>query len=307
MDVLVRARGLVKRYGDLTAVAGIDFEVRRGECFGLLGPNGSGKSSTLRMVCAVSPLSGGELTVFGLDVRDPRQARAIRSRIGVVAQEENLDPDFTVLQNLMVYSRYFNVPRDEARRRAMEYLEFFHLAERARSKINTLSGGMKKRVQIARALIHNPELVVLDEPTTGLDPQSRLAVWDRLNELKERGITLILSTNYMDEAQYMADRLIILDRGRVLAEGSPAQLIRRYVGEQAVEVRFRPHQRERVVSLLTGAGVPFIEGANRLYAYPHDGRLPADELRATAESVTFRSANLEDVFLRLTGRELREE
>jgi len=301
----VEAQGLVKRFGDVLAVAGIDFTVSEGECFGLLGPNGSGKTSTLRLIGCVSPVTRGSLSVYGQPVQV--QARSIRGMIGVVPQEENLDRDLTVLQNLTVYSRYFNIPRQAAMARADAWLQFFQLQERRNSRIQTLSGGMKRRLLVARALIHEPRVLLLDEPTTGLDPQARHMVWDQLIELKKRGITLMLCTHYMDEAAYLCDRLIILDRGRVLTEGKPDDLVRQHVGSQVVEVQPRDGQQRTLTDMLRQRGVEYQEGIKGIFIFSRDGYVLDASLREMAERVTYRSANLEDVYLRLTGRGLREE
>jgi lipooligosaccharide transport system ATP-binding protein len=301
----VEAQGLVKCFGDVLAVAGIDFTVSEGECFGLLGPNGSGKTSTLRLIGCVSPVTQGSLSVYGQPVQV--QARSIRGMIGVVPQEENLDRDLTVLQNLTVYSRYFNIPRQAAMERADAWLQFFQLQERRNSRIQTLSGGMKRRLLVARALIHEPRVLLLDEPTTGLDPQARHMVWDQLIELKKRGITLMLCTHYMDEAAYLCDRLIILDRGRVLTEGKPDDLVRQHVGSQVVEVQPRDGQQRTLTDMLRQRGVEYQEGIKGIFIFSRDGYVLDVSLREMAERVTYRSANLEDVYLRLTGRGLREE
>ncbi|HOU94165.1 MAG TPA: ABC transporter ATP-binding protein, partial [Polyangiaceae bacterium] len=232
---VVEARGLVKRYGDLVAVAGIDLSVRRGECFGLLGANGAGKTTTLRMIQAVSPPSGGNLRVLGLDpVRDGKRVRA---RLGVCAQDDNLDPDLTVLENLLVYGSYFPQPRAVTRARAQELLTFMALEEKRDRRLRELSGGMKRRLMIARALMNDPEVFVLDEPTTGLDPAARHLIWQKIRELAGRGVTMLLTTHYMDEAERLCDRLVIMDRGRVLAEDAPRALIERHVGHEVVELR----------------------------------------------------------------------
>ena len=242
---LIEAHDLTKRYGEFVAVDGIDFSVERGETFGFLGPNGAGKSSTMRMIGAVSPASGGTLRVLG---RDPeRDGPEIRSRLGVVPQDDNLDLELDVGENLHVYGRFFGLPRDEIRRRTDELLEFVHLADRRESRVDSLSGGMKRRLTIARALINEPELMLLDEPTTGLDPQARHALWDRLYRLKQRGVTLVLTTHYMDEAEQLCDRLVVMDRAKIVAEGSPRELIDRYVEREVVELRFGDRERRAVV------------------------------------------------------------
>jgi len=299
---LIEARDLTKRYGEFVAVDGIDFSVERGETFGFLGPNGAGKSSTMRMIGAVSPASGGTLHVLG---RDPeRDGPEIRSRLGVVPQDDNLDLELDVGENLHVYGRFFGLPRDEIRRRTDELLEFVHLADRRDSRVDSLSGGMKRRLTIARALINEPELMLLDEPTTGLDPQARHALWDRLYRLKQRGVTLVLTTHYMDEAEQLCDRLVVMDRAKIVAEGSPRELIDRYVEREVVELRFGDRN-----------GGPSFDGLadhvevlqDRVVIGTDDGDAVVDEVHARGlapETVLVRRATLEDVFLRLTGRSL---
>ena len=299
---LIEARDLTKRYGEFVAVDGIDFSVERGETFGFLGPNGAGKSSTMRMIGAVSPASGGTLRVLG---RDPeRDGPEIRSRLGVVPQDDNLDLELDVGENLHVYGRFFGLPRDEIRRRTDELLEFVHLADRRESRVDSLSGGMKRRLTIARALINEPELMLLDEPTTGLDPQARHALWDRLYRLKQRGVTLVLTTHYMDEAEQLCDRLVVMDRAKIVAEGSPRELIERYVEREVVELRFGDRN-----------GGPSFDGLadhvevlqDRVVIGTDDGDAVVDEVHARGlapETVLVRRSTLEDVFLRLTGRRL---
>ena len=299
---LIEARDLTKRYGEFVAVDGIDFSVERGETFGFLGPNGAGKSSTMRMIGAVSPASGGTLRVLG---RDPeRDGPEIRARLGVVPQDDNLDLELDVGENLHVYGRFFGLPRDEIRRRTDELLEFVHLADRRESRVDSLSGGMKRRLTIARALINEPELMLLDEPTTGLDPQARHALWDRLYRLKQRGVTLVLTTHYMDEAEQLCDRLVVMDRAKIVAEGSPRELIDRYVEREVVELRFGDRN-----------GGPSFDGLadhvevlqDRVVIGTDDGDAVVDEVHARGlapETVLVRRSTLEDVFLRLTGRSL---
>src|SRR6266702_5617665 len=244
-EVLVRARGLTKRFGDFTAVDGIDFDLYRGEAFGFLGPNGAGKSSTMRMIGCVSPPSSGELTILG---RDPvRDGSAIRARLGVVPQEDTLDVELTVRENLLVYGRYFGLPRRVIRERTDQLLDFVQLSDRAHDMVEPLSGGMKRRLTIARSLINDPDILILDEPTTGLDPQARHVVWDRLFSLKQRGVTLILTTHYMDEAEQLCDRLVVMDHGTIAAEGTPRDLIARYSTPEVLELRFAPGAREDAV------------------------------------------------------------
>jgi lipooligosaccharide transport system ATP-binding protein len=300
---LIEARGLTKRFGDLVAVDGIDFAVERGETFGFLGPNGAGKSSTMRMIGAVSPPSGGTLRVLG---RDPeRDGPAIRERLGVVPQEDNLDLELNVAENLLVYGRFFGLPRDVIRRRTDELLEFVQLSERRASRVDDLSGGMKRRLTIARALVNEPELMLLDEPTTGLDPQARHALWDRLYRLKQRGVTLVLTTHYMDEAEQLCDRLVIMDRGRIVAEGSPRELIGRYVEREVVELRFA--SADGVVSRLEGIGDRLEVLPDRIVIGTHDGDATLDAVHERGlhpRSSLVRRSTLEDVFLTLTGRSL---
>ncbi|HEY8451132.1 MAG: ABC transporter ATP-binding protein [Micromonosporaceae bacterium] len=306
-EVLIRARGLVKRFGDFTAVDGIDVEVRAGEAFGFLGPNGAGKSSTMRMIGCVSPPTDGELTVLGMDPR--RDGPAIRARLGVCPQEDNLDVELTARENLTTYARYFGIPRRVARRRADELLEFVQLAERADSRVEPLSGGMKRRLTIARALVNNPDIVLLDEPTTGLDPQARHLVWERLFRLKQRGVTLVLTTHYMDEAEQLCDRLVIMDGGRIAAEGSPRELIERYCSREVVELRFGADDLEPYAGKLAGLGSRIEVLPDRILLYVDDGDAVVPEVydrNLNPSGVLVRRASLEDVFLHLTGRTLVE-
>ena len=308
-EVLVRARGLTKRFGDFAAVDGIDVSIPRGEAFGFLGPNGAGKSSTMRMVGCVSPPTSGELTILGLD--PVRHGPAIRSRLGVVPQENNLDVELTVRENLLVYGRYFGLPRSVIRDRSAMLLDFVQLSDRAGDQVDPLSGGMKRRLVIARSLINDPDILLLDEPTTGLDPQARHIVWDRLFRLKQRGVTLILTTHYMDEAEQLCDRLVVMDAGRIAAEGSPRALIERYSTPEVLELRFDPGQHDQAAEKLTALPAQTAERlevlADRVLVYTRNG----DDALAAArglglEPVTSlaRRSTLEDVFLRLTGRQL---
>jgi lipooligosaccharide transport system ATP-binding protein len=303
---LVRARGLVKRFGDLVAVDGIDFDVNVGEAFGFLGPNGAGKSSTMRIIGCVSPPSAGTITVLGLDpVKDGAE---IRARLGVVPQQDTLDFELTVRENILVYGRYFGLARDVIRKRADELLEFVQLSDRAGDRVEPLSGGMKRRLTIARSLINEPDVLLLDEPTTGLDPQARHAVWDRLFRLKQRGVTLMLTTHYMDEAEQLCDRLVVMHKGRIAAEGSPLQLIRDYSTREVVELRFPAHdQPEHFVERVDGLARRIEALPDRLLLYTDDGDHTATgihDLGLRPESVLVRRSTLEDVFLRLTGRML---
>ncbi|MCX4470667.1 ABC transporter ATP-binding protein [Micromonospora sp. NBC_01655] len=304
-EPLIRARGLVKRFGDFTAVDGIDVEVRAGEAFGFLGPNGAGKSSTMRMVGCISPPSGGELRILGMDpVRD---GPAIRARLGVCPQLDNLDPELTVRENLTTYARYFGIPRRVARERAAELLDFVQLGERADSRVDPLSGGMKRRLTIARALVNEPDIVLLDEPTTGLDPQARHLVWERLFRLKQQGVTLVLTTHYMDEAEQLCDRLVVMDGGRIVAEGSPRELIERHSTREVVELRFAAESQEAFAGKLAGLGERVEVLPDRVLLYVADGDAAVAEVAAlglTPATVLVRRSSLEDVFLQLTGRTL---
>ncbi|WP_433050517.1 ATP-binding cassette domain-containing protein [Dactylosporangium sp. CS-033363] len=299
---LIAATGLVKRFGDFTAVDGIDVRVAPGEAFGFLGPNGAGKSSTMRMIGCVSRPTSGELRILGLDAA--RDGPAIRARLGVCPQLDTLDPELTVLENLVVYARYFRIPRRIARERARELLDFVQLTDRADDKVDPLSGGMKRRLTIARALVNEPDLVLLDEPTTGLDPQARHLVWERLFRLKQRGVTLVLTTHYMDEAEQLCDRLVVMDAGRIVAEGSPRELIERHSTREVVEVRFGGDPDK-----LDGIGERVEVLPDRVLVYTDDGdealaRIAARGLRVASTLV--RRGSLEDVFLHLTGRTLIE-
>jgi lipooligosaccharide transport system ATP-binding protein len=318
--MLVEARGLTKAFDDFVAVAGIDFEVRPGEVFGFLGPNGAGKSSTMRIIGCVSPFTGGTLSVLG---RDPASdGPAIRGRLGVVPQEDNLDLELSVIDNLIIYGRYFGIPKPLLRERSAELLDFVQLTDRAASKVDPLSGGMKRRLTIARALINQPDLLLLDEPTTGLDPQARHLVWERLWRLKQDGVTQVLTTHYMDEAERLCDRLVIMDGGKIVDEGSPAELVARHVTREVVEVRptgapaagSDPDRRgddelDAVLALVRANGERAEVVTDRVLAYTDDGdalvaKLYADGLAPA--SVLVRRSTLEDVFLILTGRTLIE-
>ena len=300
---LIEARGLTKRFGDFVAVDAIDFAVERGETFGFLGPNGAGKSSTMRMIGAVSPVTDGYLRVLGMD--PARDGSEIRGRLGVVPQQDTLDMELTLVENLLVYGRYFGLPKAIVQARADELLEFVQLDERRNSKVEPLSGGMKRRLTIARALINEPELLLLDEPTTGLDPQARHVVWDRLYRLKQRGVTQVLTTHYMDEAEQLCDRLVVMDGGKIVAEGSPRELIERYVQREVVELRF--FGTPSVDGKLDGLGARVEVLADRILVGTDDGDATAHavhERGIDVESVLVRRSTLEDVFLTLTGRTL---
>ncbi len=301
---LIHARGLRKEFGTLTAVDGIDFDVQRGEAFGFLGPNGAGKSSTMRMIGCVSPPSGGTLRI--LDMDPVHDGPKIRARLGVVPQLDTLDLELTVRENLIIYGRYFGLSRKDVRDRADELLEFVQLSDRANDRVEPLSGGMKRRLTIARALVNEPEVLLLDEPTTGLDPQARHVVWDRLFRLKQQGVTLVLTTHYMDEAEQLCDRLVVMDKGSIAEGGSPLELIRRLSTREVVELRFSdeaPHVDEQTF----GGQVARIETLpDRILLYTDDGDalVPVAHERLNPQSVLVRRSTLEDVFLRLTGRTL---
>ena len=304
---LIHACGLVKRFGELTAVDAIDFDLRRGEAFGFLGPNGAGKTSTMRMIGCVSPVTEGTLRVFGLD--PARDGVDIRARLGVVPQQDTLDLDLTVRENIVIYGRYFGISRRELGPRADELLDFVQLSERAGDKVEPLSGGMKRRLTIARSLVNDPEVLLLDEPTTGLDPQARHVVWDRLYRLKQSGVTLVLTTHYMDEAEQLCDRLVVMDRGKIAAEGSPAELIARYSTREVVELRF-DNGRPDDLTYWTEGLVERVESLpDRVLLYTQDGDAAAHgihERGLVPGSVLVRRSTLEDVFLHLTGRRLIE-
>ena len=302
---VVSARALTKHFGDFVAVDSVDFDVRPGEAFGFLGPNGAGKSSTMRMIGAVSPITSGELSVFGLD--PAADGREIRSRLGVVPQDDNLDQELTVEENLIIYGRYFDLPRSVIRPRIDELLAFAQLEDRRHSRVEPLSGGMKRRLTIARSLISQPDLVLLDEPTTGLDPQARHLLWERLYQLKERGVTLIITTHYMDEAEQLCDRLVIMDRGKIVAEGSPAELIANHTTREVLELRFPSEGRQGSIDRLHGIGKKLEVLADRVLVSTEDAETSladvyARDLHPIANLV--RRSTLEDVFLALTGRTL---
>ena len=305
-EPLVMARGLKKSFGSFEAVAGIDVEVNRGEVFGFLGPNGAGKSSTMRMIGCVSPVTAGRLRVLGMNPRD--EGPAIRARLGVVPQEDNLDMELSVGDNLAIYGRYFGLPRPLIKERAADLLEFVQLSDRKDSRVEPLSGGMKRRLTIARALMNQPDLLLLDEPTTGLDPQARHLLWERLYQLKLRGVTLVLTTHYMDEAEQLCDRLVIMDRGHIVAEGSPRELIDRHSTREVVELRFTTlEERENALPRLTNLGGRVEPVGERVLVYTDDGDATLAAVAADGVepgSVLVRRASLEDVFLILTGRTL---
>jgi lipooligosaccharide transport system ATP-binding protein len=302
---MVSARQLRKSYGSFEAVKGIDVEVYKGEAFGFLGPNGAGKSSTMRMIAAVSPVSGGSLRI--LDMDPATSGSLIRARIGVCPQENTLDTELSVAENLVVYGRFFGLSRAEARARADELLAFVQLTDRAKAKVEALSGGMKRRLTIARSLVNSPDLLLLDEPTTGLDPQARHQLWDRLFRLKQEGVTLVLTTHYMDEAEQLCDRLVVMDKGLIVAAGSPSQLIAEHATREVVELRFPVGQHEEMAAPVAGLAQRVEVLPDRLLLYTDDGDATVTAVHArgvTPLSTLVRRATLEDVFLRLTGRTL---
>ena len=304
---LIHARGLTKRFGTFTAVDGIGFDVRAGEAFGFLGPNGAGKTSTMRMIACASPVTGGDLRVFGMDPLS--QAGRIKARLGVVPQADNLDTEITVRENLLMYARYFDVPRHVAQKRADELLEFVELSDRAAAQVESLSGGMKRRLTIARALVNEPDLILLDEPTTGLDPQARHVVWERLYQLKRRGATLLLTTHYMDEAERLCDRLVVMDKAKIVAEGSPRELIEQYSTREVLELRVPDAVLGGLDGRLTGIGERVEMLPDRAQIYTADGERALQQVHACGipiESAVVRRSTLEDVFLRITGRGLIE-
>ena len=300
---IIRARGVRKRFAGRTAVDGVDFDIQPGRCFGFLGPNGAGKTTTLRMAMGLTPLSEGTLTVFGQSVAV--HASAIRRRVGIVPQADNLDPDFTVEENLYIYASFFALPRAQAAPRIDALLDFMALGDRRRARTDTLSGGMQRRLTIARALINDPELIVLDEPTTGLDPQARHVIWGRLSELKARGKTLLLTTHYMEEAERLCDELVIMDHGRILAQGSPHELIERHVEPEVIEVRGEAG--EDLQALAVSPDCRLERMGTSLYCYARDAEPLIESLKGRPGlKFVHRPTGLEDVFLRLTGRELRD-
>ncbi len=306
-EPFIHARGLTKRFEKFTAVDGIDFDVHPGEAFGFLGPNGAGKTSTMRMIGCVSPITDGTLRVAGMDPRT--QAAAIKARLGVVPQLDTLDTELTVRENLEMYARYFDIPRPEARRRTDELLDFVQLRERANDLVEPLSGGMKRRLTIARALINEPAVLLLDEPTTGLDPQARHLLWDRLYRLKQRGVTLVITTHYMDEAEQLCDRLVVMDKAKIVAEGTPRELINRYVTRDVLELRIPSEGRAPLDGQLDDVAERVEELPDRLLLYTGDGEEALARIHERGfapESALVRRATLEDVFLRITGRSLIE-
>ena len=306
-EPVIRAENIVKKYGDFVAVDGISFEVQRGESFGLLGPNGAGKSTTMKMIAAVSTRTSGNLEVLGMDPNT--DGPAIRSQLGVVPQEDNLDEELRVRENLITYGRFFGMSHAAVAKRADELLEFAQLTDRAKSKVEPLSGGMKRRLTIARSLMNDPQMLLLDEPTTGLDPQARHILWDRLFRLKEQGTTLVLTTHYMDEAEQLSDRIIVVDKGVIMAEGSPAQLIRQYSSKEVLEVRYGSDNNTTVAKSIADIGERQEILPDRILIYSDNGERDLAVITKRGHHPTtslVRRSSLEDVFLRLTGRTLVE-
>ena len=304
-SVLIESRGLTKRFKALTAVDGIDFEVGAGETFGFLGPNGAGKTSTMRMIGCVSPVTSGTLLVLGMD--PSVDGTRIRARMGSVPQADTLDNELTVRENLVIYGRYFDLSWDESRRRSDELLEFVQLGDRATDRVDFLSGGMKRRLTIARALVNEPDLLLLDEPTTGLDPQARHLLWDRLYRLKQRGVTQVLTTHYMDEAEQLCDRLVVMDNGKIVAFGSPRELIERYSTREVLELRFPPDSEGAADGHFEGLADRVEVLPDRVLLYTADGEAASAAVHRRGlrpDSALVRRSTLEDVFLRLTGRRL---
>jgi lipooligosaccharide transport system ATP-binding protein len=305
--LMIHAQDLVKKYDDFSAVDGINFRVTKGEAFGLLGPNGAGKSTTMRMICSTLERTSGELSILG---KDPREfGPEIRSHIGVVPQQDNLDTELKVHENLYVYGRYFGLSRKYLKPKIEELLDFAQLQDKRDAKVDSLSGGMKRRLTIARALINEPEILMLDEPTTGLDPQARHILWDRLFRLRELGVTLVLTTHYMDEAEQLCDRLVVMDKGRIMAEGSPLELIRKYSSREVVEVRFGSERNSQMADQLSGIGDRLEVLPDRILIYTEDGESDLNKIvHKGLNPITslVRRSSLEDVFLRLTGRSLVE-
>ncbi len=303
MEWVIEADALTKNFEDLTAVDHISFRIRSGECFGVLGPNGAGKTTAIRMIQCVSPITSGKLEVLGMDVR--KSSREIKALIGVCPQEDNLDPDFTVWKNLLIYARYFGIGKDQAAAKANELLDFMALKEKKDVEIEKLSGGMKRRLMIARALMNDPKFLILDEPTTGLDPQARHLIWEKVRDLKKRGVTVMITTHYMDEAQQLCDRLVIMEKGKILVEGNPLGLISQHVGSGVVEV-LSPD--DALDGLLKRGTWTYERAGDRVYLYTDDNRKVRELIlkEHPGANVIIRDATLEDVFLKLTGRGLRD-
>jgi len=303
-EVLIQAQGLTKKFGALLAVDHIDFEVYKAECVGFLGPNGAGKTTTVRMIYCFLPITEGKLLVDGMDA--VTQPREIKKLVGVAPQEDNIDPDFTVMKNLTVYARYFDIPREEAEKRASELLKFFQLQEKQKVDIVELSGGMKRRLILARALLNQPQILLLDEPTTGLDPQARHLVWDEIRLLKKRGVTIIITTHYMDEAAELCDRIFIMDNGKIIEQGKPLELIKKHVGSDVLEFDMDEKLVEALKAEMPDATLETFGERMHVFTTQAHGVFERFIEKHPASNVTIRNANLEDVFLKLTGRKLKE-
>lgn len=303
-EVFIRAENLTKKYDDYLAVDSINFEVFKGECCGFLGPNGAGKTTTIRMIHCFLPVASGKLTVAGMSVSE--KSREIKKMIGVAPQEENLDPDFTVLTNLLVYARYFDIPKATALKRSEELLKFIQLEEKRNVIIDQLSTGMKRRLILARALINEPQILLLDEPTTGLDPQARHMIWDKIRSLRKQGVTIILTTHYMDEAAELCDRTLIMDHGKIIEEGAPADLVKKHVGEEVLEVDYNDQTIKTLQEKFPEAQLEVLSDRIRVFTTQPHGVFESFLREFPTSGATIRNANLEDVFLKLTGRRLRE-
>jgi len=303
-ETIAEARGLIKRYGEKVVVAGVNFQVHKGECFGILGPNGAGKTSTMKMMYCASPVSNGDLFVLGLHVS--QHAKEIKTRIGVVPQDDGLDTDFSVLENLMLYASYYNISKTEAYRKSMELIRFMQLEEKLNSSVDKLSGGMRRRLAIARGLLNDPQVLFLDEPTTGLDPQARLLVWDNLRALKRRGVSMVLTTHYMEEAEHLCDRIVIMHEGKFLCEGTPKELVASQIGTEVVEVLFEEQDQKYFIDRVKGH-YDYQVIRNRIYLFIKQGQDAREALKLWPKvDTTIRKANLNDVFLKVAGSELKD-
>jgi len=305
MNILISAKDLTKKYGSLVAVAGISFEIQEGECFGFLGPNGAGKTTTIKMIHCVSPVTSGTLLVNGLPAHIDN--RALKMMAGVIPQEINLDVDLTVYENLIIFANFFDIPKREAKKRIGDLLKFVELEQKRKSKIDALSTGMKRRLLVARALLNHPKLIVADEPTTGLDPQARHLIWQRLRQLKSQGVTLILTTQYMEEAQQLCDRIVVMYQGKILKEGVPSKLVEEEIGREVVEIRTPKEEDEKLIGHLASFSCGHERVGDTLYFYCRDGQgLMRKLIELELHNYLTRPATLEDVFLKLTGRSLIE-
>jgi len=303
-EILVEAENLTKKFGDLVAVDGVNFEIFKGESFGFLGPNGAGKTTIMKMIQSVSPLTGGKLTLAGMDVTE--HGREIKSIVGVAPQEDNLDPDFTVFQNLIVYARYFDIPKEKAKRKVEELLRFVQLEEKRDVIITSLSGGMRRRLILARALVNEPQILILDEPTTGLDPQARHLIWNKIQNMQKQGVTVILTTHYMDEAAQLCDRIIIMDHGKIIEKGKPTELVKKHVGEEVLEVLYSEEAMECLKQNFPDARIDVVGDKIQVFAHQPRGILAKVLEEAAFKGALIRDSNLEDVFLKLAGRSLRD-